>query len=57
MDWRTVEETSGTRLERASVDGGWLYRATVFGTSWNRVTQTDDECVLSQSIAFVPDAR
>ena len=56
MGWRTIEETSSTRLERAPVDGGWLYRSTVFETSWNRATQTDDERVLSQSIAFVPDA-
>ena len=56
MDWRTIEETSSTRLERAPVDGGWLYRATVFETSWSRATQTEDERVISQSIAFVPDA-
>lgn len=55
MDWHTEEETSETRLEYTTVPGGWLYRATVFRTSWDRATQRDVEEVLSQSIAFVPD--
>ena len=54
MDWKILEESFDTRLERAPVDGGWLYRATVYETSWCRATQCEDEKTLSQSITFVP---
>lgn len=57
MKWTIEEETSDTRLEYADVSGGRLYRATVFRSSWDRATQSDVEEVLSQSIAFVPEAR
>lgn len=53
MDWELLETISNTRLERAPVEGGWLYRATVFETSWCRATQTEDEKTLSQSVTFV----
>ena len=54
MNWCVLEECGESRLERTEVDGGWLYRASVFRTSWDRATQRDVEETLSQSIAFVP---
>jgi hypothetical protein len=54
MNWCVLEECCESRLERAEVDGGWLYRASVFRTSWDRAIQRDVEETLSQSIAFAP---
>ena len=54
MNWCVLEECCESRLERAEVDGGWLYRASVFRTSRDRAAQCDVEETLSQSIAFAP---
>ena len=58
-DWTIVEEPdegdAGTRMERARIPGGWLVRATLIESTWNRGLQTHDRSAVSVSICFVPE--
>ncbi len=58
-DWTIVEEPdagdTGTRMERVRTQGGWLVRATLIESTWNRGLQTYEQRPLSVSICFVPE--
>ena len=53
MNWDTIEDSEGVRLERAEVPGGWLYRSTTY-REYRDICGTDQEDVTSTALAFVP---
>ena len=49
MNWTTIDDAHGYRLERRDVEGGWLYRSLVYTED-----RLGNETIVSASICFVP---